>query len=179
MELFASATGCVDPEVAAFYLERAGHDLTRAVNHFFDSPVASAGATLDSGGGSASAAFNHGASSAGIAPDAAAQRSAGSDSTRKRQRTGKQDLLAFRHVKPSSEVACGPPSGIEHLGRDDTSLEHGEGGEENIAKSHHGTPAGSTATTTAAGRGAAVAGGACTTMTPSAEWTDTVRRCQR
>ncbi|CAB1099316.1 unnamed protein product [Ectocarpus sp. CCAP 1310/34] len=37
-ELFAAATGCLDPLVAASYLERAGYDLTRAVNHFLDSP---------------------------------------------------------------------------------------------------------------------------------------------
>ncbi|CAM9380169.1 unnamed protein product [Ectocarpus sp. 6 AP-2014] len=37
-ELFAAATGCLNPLVAASYLERAGYDLTRAVNHFLDSP---------------------------------------------------------------------------------------------------------------------------------------------
>ncbi|CAN0187969.1 unnamed protein product, partial [Scytosiphon promiscuus] len=38
MEIFAAATGCSDREVASLYLARAGDDVTRAVNHFLDSP---------------------------------------------------------------------------------------------------------------------------------------------
>ncbi|CAM9925149.1 unnamed protein product [Sphacelaria rigidula] len=38
MELFAAATGCDDMGIASLYLERAGNDVTRAVNHYLDSP---------------------------------------------------------------------------------------------------------------------------------------------
>lgn len=38
MELFAAATGCSDPKVASLYLERAGNEVTIAVNHFLDAP---------------------------------------------------------------------------------------------------------------------------------------------
>lgn len=36
MELFAAATGCNDPQVASFFLERAGNNVEIAVNHFLD-----------------------------------------------------------------------------------------------------------------------------------------------
>lgn len=38
MELFAAATGCYDSKIARDYLERAGNDVTRAVNHYLDAP---------------------------------------------------------------------------------------------------------------------------------------------
>lgn len=38
MELFAAATGCSDSKIARDFLERAGNDVTRAVNYFLDAP---------------------------------------------------------------------------------------------------------------------------------------------
>lgn len=178
MELFVAATGCSDPEVASFYLECAGHDPTRAVNHFFDSPlsVASDGATFESGGKASSA--HHGASSSAGAAAAVAKRSSSigcsASTARKRQRVpgvgGQQDLLMFRHSKPLPEDACGPPSDIEHLERE-ASLKQGAS-----SQAPHGTAATST-TATAAAAGAAAPSTAA--VAPSAEWTETARRCQR
>lgn len=180
MELFVAATGCVDPEVASFYLECAGHDPTRAVNHFFDSPlsVASDGATFESGGKASSA--HHGASSSADAAVGVVKRSSSigsSDSTaRKRQRVpgaaGQQDLLMFRHAKPLPNDACGPPSDTEHLERE-ASLKQGAS-----SQAPHGTAATST-TATAAAAGAAARSTTSTAVAPSAEWTETTRRCQR
>lgn len=169
MELFAAATGCLDPEVASLYLERAGHDLTRAVNHFFDSPlpVASDDASSSARGATSAAV--------GVVNRSGSIGCSGS-TTRKRQRVpgaaGQQDLLMFRHVKPLPEDACGPPSGIEHL-EVDASLKQGAGIED--SKASNGTAAAST-TTAAAAAGAPTPG---TAVAPSAEWTETARRCQR
>lgn len=176
MELFAAATGCLDPEVASFYLERAGHDLTRAVNHFFDSPVpvASDDAMLESGGKPFS---GHGLSNAGAVGVAKRSSSVGcSDSTgRKRQRipgaAGQQGLLKFRHVKSLPEDACRPPSDTENLERD-ASLKQRAVSEDSMA--FHRTAAASATTATAGAADPSTA-----TVAPSAEWTETARRCQR
>lgn len=39
MELFAATTGCSDPGVARLYLDQAGNDVSRAINHYFDAPL--------------------------------------------------------------------------------------------------------------------------------------------
>lgn len=179
MELFAAATGCLDPEVASFYLERAGQDLTRAVNHFFDSPVpvASDDATLDSGGKTSSAHRANINSACAVGVGNRSTSSGCSDSTaRKRQRVpgaaGQQDLLKFRHEKPLPEGACGPPSDTENLERD-ASLKQRAGSEE--SKASHRTAAASATATATAGAAAPSTGA----VAPSAEWTETARRCQR
>eukprot|EP00752_Nemacystus_decipiens_P008666 g7736.t2 len=46
MELFAATTGCQDPSVASFYLERADNDVSRAVNFYFDAPPEAAAAAV-------------------------------------------------------------------------------------------------------------------------------------
>ena len=45
MELFAATTGCSDEKIARNYLERAGNDVTVAVNHYLDAPPPATGAT--------------------------------------------------------------------------------------------------------------------------------------
>lgn len=109
MELFAAATGCPDPAVACFYLERAGNDVTRAVNHFFDSPTTAVGE----------------ASGDACSQSTTLSRNAGSGSSNrslKRQRAtsageGKQQQpFVFERIRPSmgGSSSSGTALGTEH-----------------------------------------------------------------
>lgn len=99
MELFAEATGCSDPKIACLFLERAGNDVARAVNHFFDSPPPKAPPSQQRLNPSrSSTSTSSGSSYSNRAP--------------KRQRAGEahqqQELLSFQRARPPQEN-CKPP----------------------------------------------------------------------
>lgn len=102
MELFAAATGCLDPKVASLYLERAGNDVTRAVNHYLDAPPST---------GSLAEAGMHSLMSVAKANNKQnSQTQSSSTSTHsglKRPRHGggvQQEVLSFQPSRPRSKL---------------------------------------------------------------------------
>lgn len=96
MELFAGATGCSDPSIARLYLERAGNDVTRAVNHFFDSPPGALEETdvieARTSGGAGSASSSR----------------LSSKRQRVSQKVPRQELLAFQSSRTAGKAALSP-----------------------------------------------------------------------
>lgn len=150
-ELFAAATGCLDPLVASSYLERAGYDLTRAVNHFLDSPKDDPSASRGQSDYCRSASCGGDDSD----PNRSFKRQRAAMAGGKQQ----QQLLKFEHARPSLSDTSSS-SVAASLGMPFSS---------GVAEEMHAKPCDSIL-------GAPVPK---TTTAPSAGWETIAERCQR
>lgn len=170
MELFAAATGCSDRKVASLFLARAGNDVTRAVNHFLDSPVVVDVAATAAAASAATTTKVHdesGLPEPSRSRDSDLSRGGDSKSTEssprrsyKRQRAepggGKQQpCLVFERVRPSAGTA--------------------QGGDHRHGKTRNGE--GIAYDRGSGGQAAAAAG--TSRPVPSAEWAEIAERCER
>lgn len=184
MELFAAATGCSDREVASLYLARAGNDITRAVNHFLDSPAApvvdaaATKTTASSATTTASATTQaHGEGGpSGVNRTRNSGDNRGTEGSprrsykRRRAEPGKgkqqQPCLVFQRARPSVVGTTTSP-GVGHR--------HGkprDGG-------GIGSDGGSSGAQAAVGGGGRAAATAMSHPVASAEWTEIAERCKR
>lgn len=182
MELFAAATGCTDPEIARLYLERAGNDVTRAVNHFLDSPLPSEAPRTEDAKASVEVNSIHSlmcpdikrcASSTGTTSPARAGLKRPRDHNRRGVST-QQDVLRLRPRSPGSRSldsgAVTSDTVVERLNWKGCNFEL-SGGPVNVAdndKPRQGD-AGCTRDESAG----------VILVPPSAEWTEVANRCRR
>lgn len=176
MELFAAATGCDDMEVASLYLERAGNDVTRAVNHYLDSPPSATGSAK-------TAATLHPVMSATKAKPKQQNMRSGGGVKRPRDTGGsvQQGLLTFQPPVRRPHFSQGHEDGCSSSGADGESLQSDLQGGVDVSKLEHGgsstahptLKAAIPSTTDNEGRSGA------SPFSPSAQWTEIAELCKR